>query len=34
MKIIIGKSILENKELKFGNEKIILRNDNDFSSIV
>lgn len=34
MKIIIGKSILENKELKFGNEKRILRNDNDFSSIV
>lgn len=34
MKIIIGKSILENKELKFDNEKIILRNDNDFSSIV
>lgn len=34
MKIIIGKSILENRQLKFGNEKIILRTEDDFSSIV
>lgn len=34
MKIIIGKSILENRQLKFGNEKIILRTEDDFLSIV
>lgn len=34
MKIIIGKCILENRQLRFGNEKIILRTEDDFSSIV
>ena len=34
MKIIIGKSILENRELKFNDKKVILRTEDDFSSIV